>query len=143
MRNISGPRLKLLYTLALVALIFGAASVFSGGQVLFGPEERRLAAGNYVPFVVWFNFLAGFTYMGTGLGLLLRKPWSMWFSMAIAGLTLLTFAAFGIHVLIGGLYEMKTVGALALRSGLWVGIAAASRRFFLDRGDSGEVFREE
>lgn len=30
-----------------------------GGQVPFGGGAARVAAGDYSPFVVWFNFLAG------------------------------------------------------------------------------------
>ncbi len=29
----------------------------------------RVAAGNFVPFVVWFNFLAGFVYVAAGVEL--------------------------------------------------------------------------
>ena len=54
---------------ALVALVFGALTVTSGGKVLFGSEATRAAAGAYVPFVLWFNFLAGFAYVAAGVGL--------------------------------------------------------------------------
>jgi hypothetical protein len=39
-------------------------------MALFGTEATRAAAGNAVPFVLWFNFLAGFAYILAGLGLL-------------------------------------------------------------------------
>ena len=52
---------------ALVAVLFGAATVASGGNVIFG--SGAAAAGSYVPFVVWFNFLAGFVYVAAGIGL--------------------------------------------------------------------------
>jgi hypothetical protein len=51
---------------ALIAAVFGAATVASGASVLFG--EGAVAAGNYVPFIVWFNFLAGFAYVLAALG---------------------------------------------------------------------------
>ena len=66
---------------AIVAVLFGIATVASGG-VLFGDGAE--AAGNYVPFVVWFNFLAGFAYVAAGLGLWLRRAWAPWLALALA-----------------------------------------------------------
>jgi hypothetical protein len=43
---------------ALVAVAFGIFTVFVGGRTLFGGPVERAAAGNIVPFVLWFNFLA-------------------------------------------------------------------------------------
>jgi hypothetical protein len=38
------------------------------------------------------------------------------------------FAAFGLHVVAGGAFEARTVGAMALRSLVWVAIAVAACR---------------
>jgi len=48
--------------------IFGALSVKSGGEVLFIDGAGREAARNYLPYVVWFNFLAGFAYIAGAVG---------------------------------------------------------------------------
>jgi hypothetical protein len=45
--------------------------------------------------------------------------------LIVAG-TLITFAAFGVHVATGGAYEMRTVAAMSLRSLVWLLIAAAA-----------------
>ncbi|MBC8158843.1 MAG: hypothetical protein H8E94_05875 [Alphaproteobacteria bacterium] len=105
--------------------VFGIVSVFSGGAVLFVGGAFTALAGSIVPFVVWFNFLAGFAYVAAAIGLVRWRPWATPLSAVIAGLTLLVFAAFGIHVLSGGEFEARTVGALALRTMVWVGIAVA------------------
>tara|TARA_R110002110_G_scaffold239506_1_gene455438 strand:- start:59 stop:493 length:435 start_codon:yes stop_codon:yes gene_type:complete len=34
------------------------------------------SAGHYGPFVVWFNFLAGFAYVVAGFGLWFRRRWA-------------------------------------------------------------------
>ena len=122
---------KLLHVLAAVALIFGAASVFSGGQVIFGPEEKRLAAGAYVPFVVWFNFTAGFAYIVAAVGLFRRAKWGARLAIMIAAATALVFAALGIHILMDGAFESRTVAAMVLRTGVWVGIACVARQGLL------------
>lgn len=84
--------------------------------------------GNAVPFVLWFNFIAGFLYVIAGLGLLLKARWAVRLSIAIALATALVLAAFGLHVAGGGLYEMRTVGAMLLRTAVWATIAAVAWR---------------
>lgn len=108
---------------AAVAVLFGVATVVSGGRTLFGGPEARQAAGAIVPFVLWFNFAAGFAYVVAGLGLWGRWRWSVPLAVAIAVATALVFAAFGVHVLTGGAYEARTAGAMALRTLVWVAIA--------------------
>ena len=114
------------WIISIVAVLFGMLTIKSGGLVLFTEGEAHQAAGNYVPFVLWFNFLAGFAYIAAGLGLWFGKTWATSLAIAIALSTLLVFAAFGIHVLMGGSYEMRTVMAMSLRSTVWITIAAIS-----------------
>lgn len=111
-----------------IGLVFGLLTIFSGGTALFGDEAARAAVGNAVPFVLWFNFVAGFAYVLAGLGLLLNRRWAVWLSVAIAVATALVLAAFGLHVAGGGLYEMRTVGAMLLRTAVWAMIAAVGWR---------------
>ena len=110
-----------------VAVIFGAITLFSGSSVLFVDGPARAAAGDYVPFVLWFNFLAGFAYIVAGAGLFLWRDWAVSLAMMIALATLITYAAFGLHIFQGGSYETRTIGAMALRSTLWLIIAFSTR----------------
>ena len=112
------------WAISLVASIFGLLTIKEGGAVLFGSEEARAAAGNYVPFVLWFNFTAGFAYVLTGAGLWMQKRWAVWLAVAIAAATALTFMAFGAHIYSGGVYEQRTVIAMSLRTLIWTVIAA-------------------
>ena len=118
----------LVKSLAVVAVLFGLLTVLSGGRTLFGGEAARLAAGAIVPFVLWFNFVAGFAYAACGLGLWWRRRWSAPLAVFIAVATGLVFAAFGVHAWSGGAYEARTVGAMVLRLLLWTGIAAIAHR---------------
>jgi hypothetical protein len=117
----------------IIAVIFGIMTIKSGGSVLFFDGEARQAAGNYVDFVLWFNFLAGFFYIATGMGLWLEKAWAPAAAITIAALTLLVFAAFGLHILNGGEYEQRTVIAMSIRTLLWVTIALTCWRQLLRR----------
>ena len=107
---------------AVVAVLFGAVTVFAGGNVLFGGGAK--AAGDYVPFVVWFNFLAGFAYVAAGVGLWKARPWATALALGLAVLTALVFAAFGVYAVSGGAYEPRTVAAMTVRTVLWTIIAA-------------------
>lgn len=113
---------------SLLAIGFGLLTIKEGGTILFGGASARAAAGNYVPFVLWFNFLAGFAYVIAGAGLWLRHRWALGLAFAIAAATALVFAAFGAHVYAGGAYEMRTVFAMSLRTLLWTAIAVFSWR---------------
>ena len=52
---------------AALAGVFGVATVAKGAQILFGSAIARVDAGHYVPFVLWFNFLAGFAHVAAAL----------------------------------------------------------------------------
>ncbi len=109
---------------AIFAVLFGLLTVISGGSVLLNAQAQQLA-GNYVTFVLLFNFLAGFAYVIAGLGLWSLQRWSMWLSLLIAVATLIILAAFSLYILTGGSYEIRTVIVLFLRSGIWFAIFAA------------------
>jgi len=112
--------------IGLIAIAFGLLTLKSGGEVLFIDGAGRAAAGNYVPFVLWFNFLMGFLYIAAGVGIWLQKRWAAWLAIFIALATLAVFAAFGVHVSQGGLYEQRTLKAMILRSGVWTFISLVS-----------------
>lgn len=114
--------------ISLVAIGFGLLTIKEGGTILFGDEVARAAAGNYVPFVLWFNFLAGFAYVGAGAGLWLSQRWAVWLAIAIAAATFFAFAALGEHVDSGGTYERRTVIAMSLRTLVWMTIATIAWR---------------
>jgi hypothetical protein len=113
---------------AIIALIFGVMTVLSGGGVLFGPEETRESAGNYVGFVVWFNFLAGGAYVAAAIGLWQRQKWSARLATLIAVATAVVALGFAFLVLRGAAFEMRTVGAMALRLAFWVAVAVLAHR---------------
>ncbi|MCB0121214.1 MAG: hypothetical protein KDE58_03160 [Caldilineaceae bacterium] len=119
MRSRNTERSRWVRAMSIVAILFGLLTILSGGRTLFNAEAQQLA-GNYIPFVLWFNFLAGFAYVIAGIGLWTMKRWGLWLSFAIATTTVLVFAVFGIQIGSGGSYEMRTVGAMGLRALIWI-----------------------
>ena len=126
--SIKSDRSITIWLIAIIAVLFGLLTIKSGGSVLFIDGPDRQAAGNYVPFVVWFNFLAGFIYIIAGAGLWKQKQWAVWLAVFIALATLVVFALFGIAVINGELYEVRTVAAMSLRTVVWTLIAMFAYR---------------
>ena len=112
--------------LSVIAVVFGLLTLKAGGSVIFNIGSARQVEGNFVPFVVWFNFLSGFFYIAAGIGLWLQRRWAVTLSIALVISISITYIVFGIHVLNGGPYEMRTVYAMALRTFLWTVISIAS-----------------
>ncbi len=115
-------------TAGIVAIGFGILTLVSGGAVLFGGSEARAAAGHVVDFVLWFNFVSGFAYVGIGVGLLMRRPWAARTALVLALVIAVVSAAFAAHIWFGGLYELRTVAAMTIRALVWIAIAAIACR---------------
>lgn len=133
MTTIKQSRGWLISSLSIVAILFGVMTIKEGGAVLLGNEAAVAAAGNYVPFVLWFNFLSGFAYIAAGVGLWLQQNWAVWLAVAIAAAIALTFAAFGMHINSGGAYEQRTVIAMSMRTAVWFVIAGVTTRLLLSK----------
>lgn len=114
---------------AIVAVIFGILTIISGGRALFGGVDM----GAVVPFVLKFNFVAGFAYVLAGIGLWRMAKWAGALSVVIAVATAVVFAAFLWHVWHGGTYEVRTMGAMPLRLAVSIVIAAVANKRGLRR----------
>ena len=114
--------------MAFAAIVFGALTVLTATRALFGSLESRADYGNAVPFVLWFNFIAGFVYIVAGAGLLRCRHWAVYTSLFVAVSTILVFVAFGVHVIGGGAFERRTIGAMMIRSLFWIAVTIVSMR---------------
>ena len=116
------------WVISAIALVFGLMTIKEGGSVVLGIGEARAAAGNYIPFVVWFYFLAGFAYVVAGIGLWLQQRWASSLAVVIAAATALASVALGFMILSGTPFEQRTVFAMGLRTVVWIVIAAIAWR---------------
>lgn len=112
-----------------VAVAFGALTILSGGRVLFGGAAAQGAAGDVVPFVLWFNFLSGFAYVLAGVGIAMGRRWATLLALALVAGIATVFTLFGLHVIQGGAFEMRTMGAMTLRLVVWILIATVAVRY--------------
>lgn len=106
-----------------LAVAFGIATLAEGGSVLFGGAQARAAAGHVVPFVLGFNFAAGFAYVLAGFAAALGRRQALWIARALALSTLAVFSALGVHALLGGAFETRTPVAMTVRSMFWIALS--------------------
>lgn len=109
-----------------LAILFGIISLISGRNALFVLHRIADSTAHIVPFVLYFNFSAGFVYIVAGVGLVLQRSWAPLFAAAIAASTVIVFAALGIWIAIGNAYEAQTIAAMSLRTVFWLGVTAVS-----------------
>lgn len=103
----------------MIAVAFGILTVISGGRALFGGANM----GAVVPFVLRFNFVAGFAYVIAGYGLWRQASWARLAAIVIFASTAFVFAAFLVQALRGVPWEERTIGAMMLRILVWAWIA--------------------
>ena len=108
---LAAPRPALRWALGALAVAFGLATLLEGGSVLFGGPSARAAAGNVVPFVLVFNFVAGFGYVLAGVATLRQRRWALWIARGLALSTLAVFVALAVHALLGGAGPFPRLGS--------------------------------
>lgn len=114
------------YLIAVVLAGFGLLTLFLSGSVIFDLFGIREKEGNYVPLVVWSNFISSTLYLAAAYGLLKMKKWPVLLLVISVFILIAAFIGLKLHINSGGLYEVKTVNAMLFRIGLTVFIAVAS-----------------
>jgi hypothetical protein len=110
---------------AVVAALFGLATLFAGGRVLFGLGEAGYVV---VPAVLLFNTIMGVFYLLAAV-LIVRSPEVGRIAagaIAIVNLAVLTLIV--VHRASGGIVANETLGAMTLRTVVWLGIFALMSR---------------
>ena len=86
--------------------------------VLFDWFGIRAKEGNYIPFIVWANWLCGLLYLAATYGIWKNKSWAK--IPLISSIAILLFSYIGLFIYINGgeIYETKTMGTMAFRIGV-------------------------
>ena len=93
--------MKTHHVAGVAAIAFGSLTLISGRSALFGAVDM----GAVVPFVLWFNFLAGFAYVLGGLLPIIGHRLALPVALTILIATATVFAVFGWRVLAGDAFE--------------------------------------
>ena len=69
---------SILKIIAIVLLLFALLTLSLSASVIFDLFGIRAKEGNYVPFVVWSNFISSILYIVSAYGFFKMKKWSVW-----------------------------------------------------------------
>jgi len=116
--------MKLLTLILLIA--FGLLTLFLSSSVLFDWFGVRAMEGNYVPLVVWINFISSLLYLSAAF--LLFKQNKSAFTLLVFSVFLLLYGSIALqfHIKNGGLYELKTSKAMVFRTVITIILAVFS-----------------
>ena len=103
------------YVIIAVLTAFALLTLFLSSSVIFDWFGIRAKEGNYVPFVVWANFICSWGYLLSVYGLIKLEEWTYKILLASALILVLALIGLFFHINGGGLYETKTIGALFFR----------------------------
>ena len=99
-----------------ILIAFGLLTLFLSSSVIFDLFGIREKEGNYVPFIVWANFISSILYLIAAVAWIKKmKVTSILLGISTAILAL-GFIGLLIHVNAGGLHETKTIGAMVFRT---------------------------
>ena len=116
--------------LLIILVLFGAVTVFMSSSVLFDWFGIRAKEGNYVPGIVWANFVCGILYMTAAYGIMHHQIWARFPLTITLIILILAYIGLFIHINNGGLYETQTVGAMAFRIGVTALFLYATTKIF-------------
>lgn len=103
------------FTYVIVLVGFGLLTLFLSTSVILDLFGIRAKEGDYVLFVVWANFISSILYLFAAYGFLKRKQWTP-LPLVISIIVLIAaFIGLKFHISSGGIYEVKTVGAMIFR----------------------------
>lgn len=108
----------LIYATIAVLTVFALLTLFLSSSVIFDWFGIRAKEGNYVPFVVWANFICSWLYLLSAYGFVKLRKWTHKILIAAASILIGALIGLFFHINLGGLYETKTIGALFFRISL-------------------------
>lgn len=100
---------------AIVLIAFAGLTLFMSSSVIFDWFGIRDKQGNYVPFIVWINFIVGFLYLISAYGILKSNKWAVKILIFAEVLLILAFIGLAIHIDQGRTFELKTIQAMLFR----------------------------
>lgn len=97
---------------------FGLLTLFLSTSVIFDLFGIRAKEGNFVPFIVWANFIVSFLYLFAAYGFIKRKNWTTTILGVSTLILIIAFIALNVHINSGGVYEMKTFKGMIFRTSI-------------------------
>lgn len=100
----------------IILIAFGLLTLFLSSSVIFDLFGIREKEGNYVPFIVWANFISSILYLIAAVAWIKKMKVTNTLLGISTAILALGFIGLLIHVNAGGLHETKTIGAMVFRT---------------------------
>jgi hypothetical protein len=111
---------------AVFLAFFGILSLFMTTSVIFDFFGIREKEGNYIPFVVYANFICSFIYLYCSYGLFTKNKYTTACLFVAAAILFIAYIGMIIHIQLGGAFELKTVKAMLARTSITIVLAGLS-----------------
>ncbi len=115
---------------AFFLLLFGLVTLFMSSSVIFDWFGIRAKEGNFVPFIVWANWVCSFAYLLAAFGLFRLKPFAAKMLLIAAIVLIVAFLGLVFYINAGGIYETKTLYAMIFRTTITAILAVYAYSFF-------------
>ena len=103
------------YSVAIAIAAFGLLTFYLSSSVIFDLFDVRTKEGHYILFVVWANFVSSLLYLLAAWGFSKNKQWTA-LPLGISAIILsAAFLGLLFYISAGGIYEVKTIGAMIFR----------------------------
>lgn len=119
----------------IILALFTLVTLFMTISIFFDLFEIREKEGNYVLFIVVANFIAGLLYIPAVYGYFKNKKWTSGLLLYAAVILIIAFIGLMAHIVMGGIYEKKTIFAMLFRIFVTVGFALIAKKYI---GKSGK-----
>lgn len=103
------------YVLGIVIIAFASVTVFMSSSVIFDWFGMRESQGDYVPFIVWTNFIAGLIYLISAFGFIKAKKWTFWILATTTVLLIFALIILVLYIDEGGIFKVETLWAMGFR----------------------------
>lgn len=119
---------------AVFMLLLGLVSLFMTTSIIFDLFHIRQMEGNYVPFIVYANFICSIIYLIASYGFFKEKRSTTAYLFVASSILIIAFIAFGIYILKGGIYETKTVKAMSVRTLITIAFTGIAWNYLSKKG---------
>lgn len=111
------------FGLPVAAALFGLMTLMEGGSLIRSLSREEMVERHIVPTVLYFNVASGLAYVAIAV-VALRWRGRSFVPAAVLALLISGMGIFlGVHILSGGEYLGRTVGAMTVRFFFWLGFS--------------------
>lgn len=115
-------------------LILGLASIFMTTSIIFDLYKLRELEGHYVPFIVYVNFICAIIYLIASYGFFKEKKSTTSYLFIASSILVIAFIALLIYIFKGGVYELKTVKAMSVRTLITIAFTGIAWNYLSKKG---------